>query len=320
MRGRPGTKAVSHGIDRKYTPFTAEKFGFRRGVCEDYEPAAQKSGSFARMNSLSSPLFEQFDRGRPRLTVMAGPCVVESRAQLEAVARELNSLAERLPVDFIFKASYRKANRTGSNSFTGIGDEEALRLLEGIKKDHGLPIVTDIHDPLEVEMAAQVCDVLQIPAFLARQTALLQAAGKTGKVINIKKGQFMAPQDMQHARQKVLDTGNPNVLLCERGTFFGYGDLVVDMRSLEVMKEFGPVVFDATHSVQRPSQQGMSGGDRRFIPGLLRAAVAAGIDGLFIETHPDPEQAMSDKATQWPLDQLEELLMQAIRIREALAR
>ncbi len=251
---------------------------------------------------------------------MAGPCLVESQTQLETVAKELMAISERLPIDFVFKASYRKANRTGSGSFTGIGDDEALKLLAGIKLDYGLPIVTDIHDPQEVEMAAEVCDILQIPAFLARQTALLHAAGNTGKVINIKKGQFMAPQDMEHARQKVLDVGNSNVLLCERGTFFGYGDLVVDMRSLEVMREFGPVVFDATHSVQRPSQQGVSGGDRRFIPGLLRAAVASGIDGLFIETHPDPETARSDKATQWPLDQLEALLTQAIRIREALAR
>lgn len=272
------------------------------------------------MSSDISPLFSQFDRGGDRLTVMAGPCVVESQAQLETVAKELSAIAERLPIDFIFKASYRKANRTGSASFTGIGDEQALKLLAGIKADYGLPIVTDIHDPLEAARAAEVCDVLQIPAFLARQTALLHAAGKSGKIINIKKGQFMAPQDMQHARQKVLDTGNEQVLLCERGTFFGYGDLVVDMRSLEVMRQFGPVIFDATHSVQRPSQQGVSGGDRQFIPGLMRAAVAAGVDGLFIETHPDPENAKSDKATQWPLDQLEELLTQAIRIKEALVR
>jgi 2-dehydro-3-deoxyphosphooctonate aldolase (KDO 8-P synthase) len=272
------------------------------------------------MNNGLLPLFSQFDRTNERLAVMAGPCVVESKAQLETVAKALTSMSERLPVDFVFKASYRKANRTGSASFTGIGDDEALKLLEGIGKDFGLPTVTDIHDPAEVPSAAQVCDVLQIPAFLARQTALLHAAGQTGRVINIKKGQFMAPQDMQHARQKVLDVGNKNVLLCERGTFFGYGDLVVDMRSLEVMKEFGPVVFDATHSVQRPSQQGVSGGDRRFIPGLLRAAVASGVDGIFIETHPDPANAKSDKATQWPLDQLEGLLSQVIKIREALAR
>lgn len=281
---------------------------------------AKKTGSFAVMSNTSASLYSQFDRTRDRLTVMAGPCVVESQTQLETVAKELSAIAERLPVDFIFKASYRKANRTGSGSFTGIGDDEALKLLASIKRDFALPVVSDIHDPQEVLAAAEVCDVLQIPAFLARQTALLQAAGGTGKIINIKKGQFMAPQDMQHALQKVLDIGNERVLLCERGTFFGYGDLVVDMRSLEVMREFGPVVFDATHSVQRPSQQGVSGGDRRFIPGLMRAALAAGVDGLFIETHPDPENAKSDKATQWPLDQLEELLAQAIRIREALAR
>lgn len=280
----------------------------------------EKSGSFALMNNAASPLFAKFDRRNERLAVMAGPCVVESRTQLETVAKELTAISERLPIDFIFKASYRKANRTGAASFTGIGDDEALRLLDGIRKAYGLAIVTDVHDPAEVTAAAEVCDILQIPAFLARQTALLQAAGRSGKVINIKKGQFMAPQDMQHARQKVLDAGNQNVLLCERGTFFGYGDLVVDMRSLEVMKEFGPVVFDATHSVQRPSQQGASGGDRRFIPGLLRAAVALGLDGVFIETHPDPENAKSDKATQWPLDQLEDLLSQVVRIREALAR
>lgn len=279
-----------------------------------------KSGNFAVMDITPASLFAKFSRSNPRLTVIAGPCLVESGQLIETVATELTRISGQLPIDFIFKASYRKANRTGASSFTGIGDEEALTLMAGIRKDFGLPTLTDVHDPDEVAMAAEACDVLQIPAFLARQTALLQAAGKTGKVINIKKGQFMAPHDMEHARQKVLDVGNPNVLLCERGTFFGYGDLVVDFRSLEIMREFGPVIFDATHSVQRPSQQGMSGGDRRFIPGLLRAAIASGIDGLFIETHPDPANAKSDKSTQWPLDQLEALLTEAVNIQEALGR
>lgn len=258
--------------------------------------------------------------GSERFPVIAGPCVVESEEILRTVAEELVRIQEDLPVSFVFKASYRKANRTSSNSFTGIGDEKALSLLAKIKIEFDLPLLTDVHSPEECVMAAEICDVLQIPAFLSRQTELLQAAAKTGRVVNVKKAQFMSPNDMQFAKQKVLDAGNKNVLLTERGTSFGYGDLVVDMRSLETMKDFGsPVIYDATHSVQKPSQNGISGGERRFIPALARAAVAVGVNGLFIETHPDPKNAKSDAASQLPLSELHTLLTSLIRIREATA-
>lgn len=251
-----------------------------------------------------------------RLGVIAGPCVVESQELLFRVAEVLEGLSRRLPVDVIFKSSYRKANRTGAGSFTGIGDEKALGMMAEVKRRFEFPLLTDIHEPSEALLAAEVVDVLQIPAFLARQSSLLQAAAETGKVVNIKKGQFMAPQDMGHARAKISQSNNEQVWLTERGTFFGYGDLVVDFRSIDIMKEFGsPVVFDATHSVQRPSQQGVSGGDRRFIPTLLNAAIAAGVDGIFLETHPDPANALSDKSTQWPLDELEALLARAVALR-----
>lgn len=250
-----------------------------------------------------------------RFAVVAGPCVVENERVLRAVAERLVEIQSRLAVDFIFKSSYTKANRTSAASFTGIGMEAALALLAKIRNDYDLPILTDVHSPEECHIAAETCDVLQIPAFLSRQTELLQAAGKTGRAVQIKKGQFMAPEDMQFAKEKVTAIGNKNVLLCERGTFFGYGDLVVDFRSLLKMREFGPVVYDATHSVQRPSQAGVSSGDRKFIAPLARAAVAIGIDGLFLETHPNPAEAMSDKDTQLPLSELEPFLESLIEIR-----
>lgn len=254
-----------------------------------------------------------------RFPVIAGPCVVESYEVLERVAQKLSEIESRLPLSFIFKSSYRKANRTSGLSFTGIGDMAALGLLAQIKEEFGFPILTDVHLPDEAALAAQVADVLQIPAFLARQSDLLEAAAATGKVINIKKGQFMSPEDMKFAREKVVAAGNPNVLLTERGTTFGYGDLIVDFRSLQIMREFGsPVIFDATHSVQRPSQHGQSGGAREFIPSLARAAMAVGIDGIFIETHPNPAEALSDKATQLPLEELEQLLTSLLAIRTAI--
>jgi 2-dehydro-3-deoxyphosphooctonate aldolase (KDO 8-P synthase) len=257
--------------------------------------------------------------GNERFPVIAGPCVVESEELLLTVATELVRLQELLPVVFVFKASYRKANRTSSTSFTGIGDKKALSLLAKIKIEFDLPILTDVHSPEECDMAAEICDILQIPAFLSRQTELLQAAAKTGRVVNIKKAQFMSPNDMQFAKQKVLEVGNTNVLLTERGSSFGYGDIIVDMRSLESMKDFGsPIIYDATHSVQKPSQNGISGGERRFIPALARAATAVGIDGLFIETHPDPTNAKSDSASQLPLNELGGLLKGLIHIREAI--
>jgi len=256
-----------------------------------------------------------------RFAVIAGPCVVENERTLRTVAEKLVEIQSRLPVDFVFKSSYRKANRTSPSSFTGIGDEAAIRLLEVIRNEYDLPILTDIHSPSEARSAADVCDILQIPAFLARQTELLIAAGKTRCAVNIKKGQFMAPHDMQFALKKVSQTGNDRALITERGTFFGYGDLVVDFRSLVTMRSFGaPVIYDATHSVQRPSQNGASGGDRRMIAPLARAAMAVGVDGLFIETHPNPAEALSDKDSQLPLRELESLLEGLIRIRESVVK
>ncbi|MDP4219757.1 MAG: 3-deoxy-8-phosphooctulonate synthase, partial [Bacteroidota bacterium] len=225
--------------------------------------------------------------GSERFPVIAGPCLVESKELLVQVATELCRIQSVLPVDFIFKSSYRKANRTSGSTVSGIGDEKAISYLGEIQKEFSLPLLTDIHLPVEAAFAAEVCDVLQIPAFLSRQTDILEAAAETGKVVNIKKAQFMSPLDMKFAKEKVTKKGNSKVLLTERGTSFGYGDLIVDFRSLEIMKEFGsPVIYDATHSVQRPSQNGVSGGQRQFIAPLARAAMAVGIDGLFIETHP----------------------------------
>ncbi len=224
-------------------------------------------------------------------------------------AEKLKNAAARVGVGLIFKSSYKKANRTSSTSFTGIGDEVALKILREVKETLELPVLTDIHLPAEAEMAAEYVDVLQIPAFLCRQTELLQAAGKTGKAVNIKKGQFMAPSDMHNAAKKVLETGNTKVMLTERGASFGYHNLVVDYRALPIMSETGlPVVFDATHSVQLPSAgNGVSSGERRFIPALARAAVAVGVSGIFMEVHPDPKHAKSDAATQVPLKHFESL-------------
>ena len=262
--------------------------------------------------------FSLFTSGS-RFPILAGPCVVESYDVLSQVAERFVEIQSKLSVSFIFKSSYRKANRTSGTSFTGIGDEAALSLLAKIKKEFSLPVVTDIHLPNEAAMAAEVADVLQIPAFLARQSDLLEAAAATGKIVNIKKGQFMSPQDMKFAREKVISSGNTNVLLTERGTMFGYGDLVVDFRSLPIMRSFGsPVIYDATHSVQRPSQNGFSGGAREFIEPLAKAAVAIGVNGLFIETHPDPSKAKSDAASQLPLSELEALLASLIAIRQSV--
>jgi 2-dehydro-3-deoxyphosphooctonate aldolase (KDO 8-P synthase) len=253
-----------------------------------------------------------------RFAVIAGPCVVESESVLRTVAERLVEIQSRLPVDFVFKSSYTKANRTSGASFTGIGMDAALALLAKIRNDYDLPILSDVHLPDECAIAAQTCDILQIPAFLSRQTELLHAAGTTGRAIHIKKGQFMSPEDMKFAKSKVTETGNERVLLCERGTFFGYGDLVVDFRSLVTMRAYGsPVIYDATHSVQRPSQHGVSGGNREFIAPLARAAMAVGVDGLFIETHPNPAEAKSDRDSQLPLAELEPLLERLLEIHDA---
>ena len=233
------------------------------------------------------------------------------------VAREVKRVCELLGLPFYFKASYRKANRSRLDSFSGIGDEKALGILAEVKDDLGVGIVTDIHVPEEAAMAAEVADVLQIPAFLCRQTDLLVAAAKTGKVVNVKKGQFMSPGSMRHAVDKVRESGNDNVWLTERGTMLGYGDLVVDMRGLREMRVFAPTFMDLTHSLQQPNQAiGVTGGRPELISTLARAAVAAGVDGVFIETHPDPSTALSDGANMLPLDQLEGLLTTLAELHE----
>lgn len=256
----------------------------------------------------------EIGNGKP-LALIAGPCVVESEKLIFQTAEEIKKITDEFKIPFIFKSSYKKANRTSGDSFTGIGDEEALKILGKVKNEFDLHVITDVHSEIEVEKAAEYVDALQIPAFLSRQTELLIAAGKTGKIINIKKGQFLAPQDMKFAAEKVASTGNKNILLTERGTTFGYHNLVVDMRSLIIMKEIGyPVVMDATHSVQLPSQNSISGGQPEFIKPLARAAAAAGIDALFLEVHPNPEKALSDAASQLPLNVLKNLLNDILAI------
>jgi len=247
--------------------------------------------------------------GNP-LFLIAGPCVIESELHAQAMAEKVAKIAADAGVPYIFKASYDKANRSSVKAFRGPGLKEGLRILEKIKKDLKLPILTDIHDVTQAESAAEVCDILQIPAFLARQTDLLIAAGKTGRIINIKKGQFLSPWDMDNVAEKVESTGNKKIILTERGTSFGYQNLVVDMRSFPVMQRTGyPVVFDVTHSVQLPGGRGQaSGGQPQFIEPLARAAVAAGVDGIFLETHDNPAKALSDGANALPLDQLSGLL------------
>lgn len=241
--------------------------------------------------------------------IIAGPCLVESRDLIMRVAEHLATVCSSLPVELVLKGSYRKANRTSADSFSGIGDEQALAFLNEAGKLHGLRTLTDIHADDEAAAAAAFVDVLQIPAFLSRQTSLLQAAAATGRTVNIKKAQFMAPDDMAKAADKVVKAGNRDVWLTERGTSFGYHDLVVDFRSLVIMRQSGfPVIYDATHSVQQPSIGSQSGGRREFIPALARAAAAVGIDGMFVETHPDPSQALSDSATQLPLNQIGDFL------------
>ena len=252
--------------------------------------------------------------------LMAGPCVVEDADMLKTVAETACRITERLRIPYIFKASYRKANRSRLDSFSGIGDEKALKVLADIRRGFGVPVVTDIQNPEEAAIAAEYVDVLQIPAFLCRQTDLLVAAAKTGKVVNIKKGQFLAPEAMSFAAGKVRDAGNPNVMLTDRGTTFGYYDLIVDMRGIPAMQNLGyPVVMDITHSLQQPNQtSGVTGGQPEMIETIARASVAAGVDGLFIETHPNPAIAKSDGANMLALDRLESLLERLARIRETI--
>ena len=251
--------------------------------------------------------------------LIAGPCVVENEKMILETAETIQKITSELQIPFIFKSSFKKANRTNLKSFSGLGDEESIAILKKVKDELNLSIVTDIHTESDIEKVGDAADVLQIPAFLCRQTDLLIAAGESGKIVNIKKGQFLAPEDMRHAADKVASTGNNKILLTERGTTFGYHNLVVDMRSLVIMRELGyPVVMDATHAVQLPSKDLISGGQPKFIKPLARAAMAVGIDALFLEVHPDPKNALSDSASQLPLSELKELLIDLKKIDQVI--
>ncbi len=260
-------------------------------------------------------------RGRP-LLVIAGPCVIETEELTLSIAVRLAAIARELPIQLVFKASFDKANRTALDSFRGLGMERGLAVLARVKQETGLPVTTDLHESHQARPVGQVCDLLQIPAFLARQTDLLVAAAKTGRAVHVKKGQFLAPWDMRHVVDKLESSGCRQILLCERGTFFGYGRLVNDMRSIPQMRALGvPVVFDATHSVQEPGGLGAAtGGNRAMVEPLARAATAIGIDGLFFETHPQPDSSPSDGPNMVPLDEFAGLLGRLLKIRETVER
>jgi 2-dehydro-3-deoxyphosphooctonate aldolase (KDO 8-P synthase) len=272
------------------------------------------------MNPYLKPLFESQPYDPGSFFLLAGPCVVENRECVFEVATSVQELCRSLGIPYVFKSSYRKANRSSAGSFTGLGDAQAGEILQAVRKELNLPVVTDIHSPEEAVMAAEFADILQIPAFLCRQTDLLTAAAKTGRIINIKKGQFLSGPAMQFAVDKVRLAGNDKVMLTERGTTFGYQDLVVDIRNIPWMKETGvPVIMDVTHSLQQPNQSsGVTGGQPEMIETLTLAALAAGADGLFIETHPNPAQAKSDGANMLPLEKMESLLKKALAVRKAL--
>ena len=259
-------------------------------------------------------------KNRDNFFLMAGPCAIEGEDMALRIAETVVGITNKLNIPYIFKGSYRKANRSRLDSFTGIGDEKALKILRRVGDTFGIPTVTDIHETAEAAMAAEYVDILQIPAFLCRQTDLLVAAAKTRKIVNIKKGQFLSPGAMQFAVQKVADAGNDNVMITERGTTFGYTDLVVDYRGIPQMQQFGyPVIMDVTHSLQQPNQtSGVTGGLPTLIETIAKAAIAVGADGLFIETHPEPSKAKSDGANMLQLDLLEGLLTKLVRIREAV--
>jgi len=275
------------------------------------------------MPSVSPAQVADFQCGPDQpLMLIAGPCVLESEQLTLEIAQRLKEITEPLPLNFVFKASFDKANRTHIDSYRGPGLDEGLRWLNRIREELGTPVTTDLHEPAQASAVANVCDILQVPAFLARQTDLLVAAAKSaaeqGRAVNVKKGQFMAPGDMQHVVTKLKQSGLENVLLCERGTFFGYGRLVNDMRGLVELRNLGvPVVFDATHSVQEPGGK-TTGGKREFVPYLARAAAAIGVDGLFLETHPDPDSSPSDGPNMLPLDELSKTLKQVLAVRAAI--
>lgn len=255
-----------------------------------------------------------------KFMLVSGPCVIESEENVMYIAEKLKGIAERLDLDLYFKASFDKANRTSISSYRGPGIEEGLRILKKVKETYGLPIATDIHEPWQAEKAAEAADIIQIPAFLCRQTDLLIAAAKTGKKINVKKAQFLAPWDMANVVKKLEDSGNHDIMLCERGTCFGYNTLVVDMTGIAEMKKFGyPVMMDATHSVQKPGGKGnATGGNRNNVEPLAKAAIAAGADALFFEVHPDPDHALSDGPNMVPLDDFEEMLERIIKVYDAV--
>ncbi len=251
--------------------------------------------------------------------LIAGPCVIESQDMTFDIARHIKKICEKLEIPFVFKGSYRKANRSRLDSFTGIGDEKALDILNKIRKDLDIPVTTDIHSVEEVKLAAKHVDILQIPAFLCRQTDLIVAAAKTGKTVNIKKGQFLSPQAMQFAVQKVKDSHNNCVIITERGSQFGYHELVVDFKGIPIMQEYAPVVMDITHSLQQPNHSsGITAGQPQLIETVAKAAIATGVDGIFIETHPNPKEAKSDGANMLPLNQLEDLLKKLVKLKKAL--
>jgi 2-dehydro-3-deoxyphosphooctonate aldolase (KDO 8-P synthase) len=258
--------------------------------------------------------------GSGNFFLLAGPCVVESKDLCLEIAERIQSITDKLEIPYVFKASYRKANRSRSDSFTGIGDQAGLEVLRLVRETYQVPVVTDIHSEAEAETAGEYADVLQIPAFLCRQTDLLVAAAKTGKFVNIKKGQFLAAASMKFAADKVIQAGNQNVMLTERGTMFGYQDLIVDYRGIVEMKKFGyPVIMDITHSLQQPNQtSGVSGGQPDLIETIAKASIAVGVDGIFIETHPDPAKALSDGANMLKLDLLENLLVKLVKLRKTV--
>lgn len=252
--------------------------------------------------------------------LIAGPCVIESEEMVMEIAKHMKEITTKYGIEYTFKASFDKANRTSINGKRGPGIEEGLRILQKVRDEIGLQVATDIHEPWQAEPVGKVCDIVQIPAFLCRQTDLLVAAAKTGKCINIKKAQFLAPWDMKNCVEKVVASGNDNVMLCERGTSFGYNNLVVDMTGLVEMKKFGyPVIFDATHSVQKPGGKGnCTGGNREYVEYLAKAAIAVGVDGLFMETHPNPDSAWSDGPNQVVLSEMEKLLGKLVKVYEAV--
>jgi 2-dehydro-3-deoxyphosphooctonate aldolase (KDO 8-P synthase) len=271
------------------------------------------------MEKMLNNLFVDQSYDENNFFLIAGPCVVESEELIMEIAEKVSGICKNLGIPYVFKASYRKANRTSASSFTGLGDEPALKMIANVKKKYSLPATTDIHTAQEAAIAANYVDILQIPAFLCRQTDLLIAAAETNKIVNVKKGQFVSGEAMQFAVTKVRNAGNDNILLTERGTTFGYQDLVVDYRNIPIMQQYAPVVMDCTHSLQQPNQtSGITGGNPQLIGTIAKAAIAAGADGLFIETHPNPAVAKSDGANMLKLDLLENLLQQLVKLRKAV--